>query len=154
MKKITVSITEFYLSLLSFFYIVIGICVIFPIQSLKDTAENLALMGFMAGFIPDLFITSLVSILPGEFNPLIIFLGVLALTLGILGLISLFRMRKNPKWIRLWYFISILLIIIGVSNAFFVAVYSLIFPIATYFAVKNLRKLTLQTTANDTALHN
>ncbi len=146
-KKIALSFTEFYLALLSVYYIVLSVCVILPIQSFRDNAIPLAFFGMVPGFVPTLAMVSQKSSLASSsFSPIIVSLAVLALTLGILGLVSLVKIKRNPKWIRLWYFIAFLSIVIAVSNLMLspMGVYSIISPVCMFFAVRNLRKVTLQ----------
>lgn len=43
-------------------------------------------------------------------------LGILAIVIGVFSLVALWRTKKSPRWILLWYFIALLAWVIAISN--------------------------------------
>jgi hypothetical protein len=118
-------LAELFLAVVSTLYIILGVSILIP--GLNILAILMGFGGIMVGAVPAVAGASFGSGLCFGFAPcsqaqaqsfglFIIGLGIAALILGVIALVSLAQINKNPKWVRLWYFLSGLSVLIIVSN--------------------------------------
>ncbi len=158
-------LAEIYLAIASAFYIIVGIGVLIPLASFNYLATVFASFGTAIGAIPRIVIATMpfpwnttpyIFRQAGQpeqmgFGPIISILAFIAIVLGVLAFISLVKIKNNQKWIRSWYFISILSIIIFLTNEYPFRIYSLflepfqlIYPLliclSTYLLYRGMQK--------------
>ena len=146
---------EIYLGLASAYYIVLGLGVL--VRPLYPVAVMFGIFGILIGAVPFAVFgltgicvqieTACPAAAGYVFGPWISALGILAIIIGVIALVSLNKIGNNPKWISFWYAVSGLSIIVLLldrgSRA--VAPLELIHPALVCLSTFALRKISKST---------
>lgn len=117
----SVKIARLYLYVVNIYYILIGIAAVTNFSHLSNFTYFLTpfgVFGTAIGAVPERLVTKMVSFAPPttEVQILLVGAGVIAITLAIVGFISLHKIKSSPRWIFLWYSLIGLAFIISSDN--------------------------------------
>ena len=148
-------IANFYLGIVSAFYIALGLGGLGLSSGLYLLTMLLASTGSFIGAIPGRAITLLLDKFPyghSRFDWIVPVLSVAAIILGIIAITALLRMKKNHKWVFVWYFLLVLSVLIAIDNTILllshkpniIFISQFLHPLLMYLSVRTLDGKTSQ----------